>query len=189
MGFSEGRKTTQLSETAMEPEEEGHGPQCHCWCPRQRQDCDSSSMVACTSSEGHHGTCCFSQTKPHPGHNWHKPSPEMSSRAEGWGWGGGKPESKDWTWAWAQIHVWNQGKCQVCCLPAGLGRGVGGVNRNTQTTHTHNTHVVTQGTRTKHALSTLSPPWVPMQPAGAREQGAEAQHLPAFGRRQTLTIN
>lgn len=61
-----------------------------------------------------------------------------------------------------------------------------------QHTHTctHNTHVVTRGTRSKRARSTRSPPRVP----GAvcrreQEQGFEAHHLPAFGRRQTLTIN
>lgn len=77
------------------------------------------------------------------------------------------------------------------CQAAGLGHGVGGVNRNTQTTRTRNTHVVTQGTRTKHALSTLSP--APGSQCslqeGGRSEGSRPSILPAFGRRRTLTIN
>lgn len=65
--------------------------------------------------------------------------------------------------------------------------------KHANNTHTHNTHIVTQHTRTTHALSTLSPALgscaACRREAGAREQGSEAQHLPVFGRRQTLTIN
>lgn len=115
--------------------------------------------------------------KPSPStlrHNWHKPSPEMSSRAEG----GEKREAKGWMWDGVQINLHTQQSSQVYCQAAGLGHGVGGVNRNTPTTRTRNTHIVTRGTRTKHALSTLSPPRVP-RAACRREAGARGRG-PAF---------
>lgn len=78
--------------------------------------------------------------KPSPStlrHNWHKPSPEMSSRAEG----GKKREAKVWMWDGVQINLHTQQSSQVYCQAAGLVHGVGGVNRNTPTTRTRNTHI------------------------------------------------
>lgn len=46
--------------------------------------------------------------------------------------------------------------------------------KHANNTHTQHTHIVTQCTHTTHALSTLSPPRVPVQPAGGRqERGSE----------------
>lgn len=53
------------------------------------------------------------------------------------------------------------------------------VSTETRQQHTHATHIfVTRGTRTKHALNTLSPPRVPSAACG-REAGARGRG-PAF---------
>ena len=82
-GLFRGRKTTQLRETAMESEEEGCGP-CHHRNPWTEAGAGGSSatgrpwVASQKLNKGLHG---FGQTKPPSGHNWHKPSPELSSRA------------------------------------------------------------------------------------------------------------
>lgn len=51
--------------------------------------------------KGLYGARHFGQTKPPSGHNWHKPSPELSSRAEG----KAKREATGWMWDGVQINL------------------------------------------------------------------------------------
>lgn len=145
----------------------------------------------CTSLESlHDAYCCFGQTKPHPSSKRHKPSPEDEFSSGGWGGGRSKKPRTglgsnpplDWRKALDRLSACWSGPWSWRCQ-----------QKHANNTHTHNTHIVTQHTRTTHALSTLSPALgscaACRREAGAREQGSEAQHLPVFGRRQTLTIN
>lgn len=69
-GLSRGRKTTQLRETAMEPEEEGHGPTCHHWNVETEAGAGGSSATGrpCVAllKKGLHGAPALAKPSPPP---------------------------------------------------------------------------------------------------------------------------
>lgn len=60
---------------------------------------------------------------------------------------------------------------------------------NTHTTHTYCHTMHTYHACPEHSLPAPGSCAACRREAGARERGSEAQHLPVFGRRRTLTIN
>lgn len=125
--------------------------------------------------KGLYSAHCFGQTKPlHPHCTWHKPSPEMSSRAEG-----GRSEKPR---AGGQISLCTQRSSQVYCQAACWS---GPWSWRCQQKHANNTHTQHTWCHTRHTDQARPEHLLPApgSPCSLQEGGRSEGSRPSIYRR------